>query len=66
MQNGRQPSRTFDIVLSAIYKTLQEHDIEIPFPQMDLRIRSKEHQSVEIQGITEALRHKIYEGAAAL
>ena len=38
-QSARRPAYTFDIVLTAIYKTLEKHKIEIPFPQMDLRLR---------------------------
>lgn len=38
-QNARRPARTFDIVLTEIYKSLNEHGIEMPFPQMDVRLR---------------------------
>lgn len=44
-QDARQPGRTFDIVLSEIYKTLNRHGIEMPFPQIDLRLRRRELQS---------------------
>lgn len=64
-QNARRPSRTFDIVLTAIYKSLHKHGIEIPFPQMDIRLRCKEHQSVELNGITETIRQKTYADATA-
>ena len=41
-QNARQPSRTMDGALTAIYQTLREHDIEIPFPRLDLQLRGDE------------------------
>lgn len=44
--NARRPSRINDVVLTAIYNVLEENDIEIPFPQMDLRLRSKEQQDL--------------------
>ena len=59
-QNARRPSYTFDIVLSAIYKTLAEHGIEIPMPQMDLRLRNTEHQSVEINSMTESIQNRMF------
>jgi small-conductance mechanosensitive channel len=58
-QNARQPARTSDTVLTAIYRTLHEHNIEIPFPQLDLRLRSNDHQSIDITTITDAIRHKM-------
>ena len=56
--NARLPAQINDIVLTCIYKTLQEHGVEIPFPQMDLRLRGTEHQSLEITAITDAIRFK--------
>ena len=44
-QAARQPARTFDAVLSTIYKTLNSHGIEIPFPQVDLHMRSHTPQT---------------------
>lgn len=38
-QSARQPSRTRDAALTVIYQTLLAHDIEIPYPQVDLRLR---------------------------
>jgi len=59
--SARQPARITDIVLSNIYKTLYEHKIEIPFPQMDLRMRgSKENQSMDFNGITDTMRLKLF------
>lgn len=46
-QDARQPARTFDIVLSEIYKTLNRHGIEMPFPQIDLRLRRREPQPAQ-------------------
>ena len=55
--NARQPARITDIVLSTIYKTLKNHGIEIPFPQLDLRFRSAEHQqSVPLMAIADAMQ----------
>ncbi len=62
-QNARQPARTSDTVLTTIYRTLHEHNIEIPFPQLDLRLRSTDHQSIDITTITDAIRHKMNEEA---
>jgi small-conductance mechanosensitive channel len=59
--NARQPARITDIVLTSIYKTLHEHGIEIPFPQMDLRLRGTEHQSTDFKGITDAMRLKMFQ-----
>ena len=57
-QNARQPAQINDIVLTCIYKALQEHGIEIPFPQLDLRLRGTDHQSMDITTITDAIRFK--------
>ncbi len=38
-QSARQPARTTDTVLAAIYRTLHEHGIEIPFPKLDVRLQ---------------------------
>ncbi len=62
--NARQPAQISDIVLTCIYKTLQEHGIEIPFPQMDLRLRGTEPQSQDFSAITEAMRFNIFREAA--
>ncbi len=62
-QDTRQPARTTDIVLTTIYKTLHEHGVEIPFPQMDLRLRDTEPRSMEIVNTTDVIRHKIFQGA---
>ena len=61
--NARQPARITDIVLSTIYKTLHEHGIEIPFPQMDLRLRNAEPQQPNFMGITDAMRLKMFQEA---
>lgn len=59
--SARQPARIQDVILTTIYKTLNEHGIEIPFPQMDLRMRgSKEHQSMDFNGITDTMRLKLF------
>ncbi len=42
--DARRPAYTKDRVLSAIYKTLLENNIEIPFPQLDLHLRSDHAQ----------------------
>ena len=63
-RNTRQPARTTDTILTTIYKTLDEHSIEIPFPQMELRMRGTEHQSMKVRDITDAIRHKMLQGAA--
>lgn len=40
-KHARQPARTFDKVLTQIYTILDQHHIEIPVPQMDLRFRPR-------------------------
>jgi small-conductance mechanosensitive channel len=40
-EHARLPARTFDLVLTAIYKTLRAHGIEIPFPQLNLHLPKK-------------------------
>jgi len=62
-QSARQPARATDTVLTTIYKTLYEHGIEIPFPQMDLRLRGTKHKAEDIMGITDAIHHKMSQGA---
>ena len=58
--HSRQPARTSDSVLTKIYTTLDQHNIDIPFPQMDLRIRRNEmKQSDETTTIIEMLHQKI-------
>lgn len=47
-QDARQPARTFDVVLTAIYKTLTRHGIEMPFPQIDLRLRKSESPPADL------------------
>ncbi len=59
--NARQPARITDIVLTTIYKTLNEHGIEIPFPQMDLHLRGSEHQSTDSMGIINAMQLKMFQ-----
>ncbi|MGB3210808.1 MAG: mechanosensitive ion channel domain-containing protein [Desulforhopalus sp.] len=61
--NARQPARITDMVLSTIYKTLQNHGIEIPYPQLDLRLRSPEHQPVNLMGITDTIQPGMFQGA---
>lgn len=61
-QNARQPARTSDAVLTKIYTTLAENNIEIPFPQMDLRFREhpeQQQQKLEVETITTHLREKL-------
>ena len=59
-QAARQPARTKDTVLTTIYNTLTEHNIEIPFQQMDFRFRSNEtDQSVETKNIIEKLNQQV-------
>ncbi len=60
-QNSRQPARTTDTVLTTIYKTLHEHGVEIPFPQMDLHLRRTEQPSMECMGTKNSLHHKIFQ-----
>lgn len=58
-QHARQPARTSDTVLTKIYTTLAEHDIEIPFPQMDLRLRHNvKEQSDDAKTIIEKLHQQ--------
>ncbi|AGF77181.1 small-conductance mechanosensitive channel [Desulfocapsa sulfexigens DSM 10523] len=45
--NARRPARTTDTILSTIYKVLNENDLEIPFPQLDVHLRSSDGQSAE-------------------
>ncbi len=63
--NARQPARITDIVLTTIYKTLNEHGIEIPFPQMDLRLRAFEHQTTNFMGTTDTMRLKMFQETMA-
>jgi len=57
--SARQPARIQSVILTTIYKTLHEHGIEIPFPQIDLQMcSSEEHQSIDFTGITDATRFK--------
>ncbi|TKB26251.1 mechanosensitive ion channel [Desulfopila sp. IMCC35006] len=63
-QNARQPAQISDIVLTCIYKTLQKHGIEIPFPQMDLHLRAAERQPTDITAIPETLRFNVFREAA--
>ena len=59
--SARQPARVKDVILTTIYKTLYEHGIEIPFPQLDLRMRgTQEHQSMNFSSITDAMRLKLF------
>ncbi len=64
-QNARQPYRITDIVLSTIYKTLHEHGIEIPFPQLDLRLRGHEAQSMNFMSLSNAPGPKMHRKAVA-
>ncbi|MFT5700774.1 MAG: small-conductance mechanosensitive channel [Desulforhopalus sp.] len=58
-QHARQPARTSDTVLTKIYTTLDKHDIEIPFPQMDLRLRDNSpEQTNHVKIITDRLHEK--------
>ncbi len=63
--NARQPARITDIVLTTIYKTLHKHGIEIPFPQMDLRLRGSENQSMDFMDFTNAMRFKRFQETVA-
>jgi small-conductance mechanosensitive channel len=63
--NARQPARITDVVLTTIYKTLHEHGIEIPMPQMDLRLRGADHQSIDLVGIPDAIRLKMFQETTA-
>lgn len=47
--NARRPARTTDAILTTVYKALYEHNIEIPFPQMDIHLR---HNGGEDPGTT--------------
>ncbi|MCP4339344.1 MAG: mechanosensitive ion channel [Desulfobulbaceae bacterium] len=61
-ESARQPARIKDIILTTIYKTLQAHGIEIPFPQMDLRMRgTEEQQSMDFPAFTDAMRLKMFQ-----
>lgn len=40
--NARRPASTMDTILSNIYKVLNENNLEIPFPQMDIHVRNAE------------------------
>jgi small-conductance mechanosensitive channel len=37
--NARRPAKTTDTILTNIYKTLNENNLEIPFPQLDIHVR---------------------------
>jgi len=63
--DARQPARITDVVLTTIYKTLHEHGIEIPIPQMDLRLRGGDHQSIDLVGIPDAIRLKMFQETTA-
>lgn len=63
--DARQPARITDVVLTTIYKTLHEHGIEIPIPQMDLRLRGGDHQSIDLVGIPDAIRLKMSQQTTA-
>jgi small-conductance mechanosensitive channel len=45
-KHARQPARTSDTILTKIYTTLHQHNIEIPLPQMDLNLRDKRNKRV--------------------
>jgi small-conductance mechanosensitive channel len=61
--NARRPAQITDIVLSTIYKTLSLHGIEIPFPQVDLRLRGQNQQSYDLMGATDTMQPKIFQAA---
>jgi small-conductance mechanosensitive channel len=63
--DARQPARITDVVLTTLYKTLHEHGIEIPMPQMDLRLRGADHQSIDLVGIPDAIRLKMFQETTA-
>ncbi|MFW2365937.1 MAG: mechanosensitive ion channel family protein [Desulforhopalus sp.] len=50
-QSARQPSRTMDVALTAIYQTLHANNIEIPFPQVDLRLRDSDSKPRECRAV---------------
>ncbi len=54
-QNARRPAYTFDIVLSEIYKKLDNNNIEIPFPQVDLRLRDGRKPHTNQHNTTESM-----------
>ena len=58
--HARQSARISDLVLCKIYTTLAEYDIEIPYPQMDLRLRSDiPEQAVDAKTIIDRLHQKV-------
>ena len=65
-QNARQPARTSDSVLTAIYTTLQTNGIEIPFPQMDLRFRQPDGEKLEGERLLSILTRELYQKPAAV
>jgi|GEM_PF-1517119 len=54
--DARQPARINDIALTAITKTLARNGIEIPCPQLDLRLRDNDRQSINFMNISDPLR----------
>lgn len=60
-QNARQPARTSDSVLTAIYTTLESNGIEIPFPQMDLRFRQQDGEQLERERVLSNLTREFYQ-----
>lgn len=47
-EHARQPARTFDVVLTAIYNALNSHGIEIPFPQLNLHLPERMRRKAEL------------------
>ncbi len=51
--NARRPARTIDTILSNIYKVLSKHNIEIPFPQRVVHIKSDLPETKESKATTQ-------------
>ena len=62
-QSARQPAQTTDSVLTTIYKTLCEHGIEIPVPQLDLRVRGSEHRSTAGMALPDPIPPEMFQGS---
>lgn len=61
--NARKPARITDTVLTTIYKTLTQNGIEIPLPQLDLRLRDVKPQDNDFTSITEKMQLRMFKEA---
>ncbi len=60
-QNARKPAHTFDIVLTTIHKALGKHDIQIPFPHMNLSFHNAKKQKTRLPQNADILPRKFFE-----